>query len=121
MESNKELNELLNKLLDFYKKRDWEKFHSPKNIAMDLAAEVGEIVEPFRWLTEEQSYQLDEKTLNEISDEIGDVFKIILYLSYKLGIDPIKATYQKIEKMEQKYPADVCHGKSLKYTAYTKS
>ena len=113
-----DLHLLVEKLLAFFKKRDWEQFHSPKNLVMDLASEVGELVDPFRWLTEEQSYHLNEKTREAVTGEIGDVFKIILYLSHKLGIDPVQATYQKIEKMEQKYPAEACRGKAQKYTAY---
>lgn len=112
------LQSLLEALLNFYKERDWEQFHSPKNLVMDLASETGELVEPFRWLTEQQSYELDAATLQEVKDEIADVFKIIIYLSYKLGIDPTEATYQKLEKMHQKYPAHACRGKSSKYTAY---
>src|SRR5437016_2375411 len=118
MENNQDLERLLAKLLCFYKEREWEQFHSPKNLVMDLASEAGELVEPFRWLTEQQSYALDEKTLQEVKDEIADVFKIIIYLAHKLGIDPIQATYQKLEKMNQKYPADACRGKALKYTTY---
>ncbi len=113
------LERLLEAILSFYKKRDWEQFHSPKNLVMDLASEMGELVEPFRWLTESQSYQLDEGVLESVKDEIADVFRIIVYLSHKLGIDPIEATYQKLQKMNAKYPAEVCRGKALKYTAYT--
>jgi GMP synthase (glutamine-hydrolysing) len=116
-----ELAPLLEKLLNFYQRRDWEQFHSPKNLVMDLASEVGELVDPFRWLSEEQSYHLDPKTLEEVRDEIGDVFKILVYLSYKLGIDPIDATCKKLAKMEQKYPEEACRGKALKYTSYTSS
>lgn len=109
---------LLVELIEFYKERDWEQFHSPKNLVMDLAAETGELVELFRWLTEEQSRHLNEKNLQEVKSEIGDVFKIIVYLSHKLGIDPIEATYETIEKMKQKYPVEVCKGKALKSTEY---
>jgi dCTP diphosphatase len=105
-------------LLKFYQARDWEQFHSPKNVVMDLAAEVGELIEPFRYLTEEQSYHLSEKTVDEVKDEIGDVFKCIVYLAYKLGIDPVEATHQKLAKMELKYPSAQCKGRAHKYTAY---
>ena len=57
---------LLKELLGFYQERDWEQFHSTKNLVMDLAAETGELVELFRWLTEEQSRKLDEKALQEV-------------------------------------------------------
>lgn len=119
--NDNELEPLLRKLLSFYQDRDWMQFHSPKNLAMDLAAETGELVEHFRWLTEEQSYKLDEKARQEVADEIGDVFKIIIYLAHKLGIDPIAAASQKIDKMGAKYPVAACRGKALKYTSYTDS
>lgn len=114
----KELEILLERLLEFYRVRDWEQFHSPKNLVMDLAAEVGELLDPFRFKTEEQSHSIDEKTKQEVRDEIGDVFKCIVYLAHKLGIDPVEAAHQKLEKMEKKYPADLCKGKAVKYTEY---
>ncbi len=109
---------VLTSLLEFYQERQWEPFHSPKNLVMDLASEAGELLDLFRWMSEEQSYHPDSKTLQEVRDEIADVFKAVLYLSHKLKIDPIEAAYQKFEKMKQKYPTDKCRGKSLKYTAY---
>ena len=85
---------------------------------MDLASEVGELLDLFRWMLEEESYHPDPKTLEEIRDEAADIFKAILYFSHKLNIDPIEAAYQKLEKMKKKYPVALCRGKSLKYTAY---
>lgn len=114
-----ELEGLLKKMLDFYRRRDWEKFHSPKNLVMDLCSEIGELADLFRWLTEEQSYLLDPKTLEGVSDEIGDVFKTLVYLSYKLGIDPIEAGSKKLTKMERKYPEEASYGKTLKHTHYS--
>ena len=110
--------QVLVSLLDFYRTREWEQFHSPKNLVMDLASETGELLDLFRWMSEEQSYHPDPQTLQAIRDEVADVFKAILYLSYKLEIDPIEAAYQKVEKMKRKYPADKCRGKALKYAAY---
>ena len=112
------LEQLRTQILAFNEERNWEQYHSPKNIVMDLAAEVGELVEPFRWLTEEQSAQLDDKTLEKVREELGDVFRIILYLSDKLGIDPIEATERKLLEMDKKYPVEQCYGKALKYTEY---
>ena len=108
----------LEKLFKFNRERDWEQFHSPKNLAMDVATEVGELLEHFRWLTEEKSSQLDQKTLDAVRDEIGDVFRALVYLSHKLGIDPIQAAEEKLEKTGKKYPAEKCRGKATKYTAY---
>ena len=110
---------VLASLLDFYQIRDWEQFHSPKNLIMDLASEAGELLDLFRWMSEEQSYHPDPKTFEAIQDEVSDVFKAVLYLAHKLNIDPIEASHKKIEKMGHKYPADKCRGKSLKYTAYS--
>lgn len=110
--------QVLMSLLDFYHNREWEQFHSPKNLVMDLASEAGELLDLFRWMSEEESYHPDPQTMQNIRDEVADVFKAVLYLSYKLKIDPIEAAYQKFEKMEQKYPANRCRGKALKYTAY---
>lgn len=118
MENKQEIELLLERLLEFYRVRDWEQFHSPKNLVMDLAAEVGELVDPFRFKTEEQSGQLDEKMRQIVVDEIGDVFKCIVYLAHKLGIDPVEAAFQKVDKMEKKYPAHLCKGKAVKYTEY---
>lgn len=114
------LQQLLSKTLIFFKERDWEKYHSPKNLLMDLTSEVGELVEHFRWLTEEQSYHLSEKTKQEVCDEVGDVFLVLIYLCHKLGIDPIECSEQKLEKTAQKYPVSLCHGKCDKYTNYIK-
>ncbi len=114
----KELASLVETMLDFYRKRDWEKFHSPKNLVMDIASEIGELVDHFRWLTEEESSRISPETLEDVSDEIADVFKTLVYLSHKLGIDPIQASYKKLAKMEKKYPVEKCHGKALKHTNY---
>ena len=110
--------QVLASLLGFYREREWEQFHSPKNLVMGLASEAGELLDLFRWMSEEQSYHPDPTTLQAIRDEVADVFNAVLYLSHKLKIDPIEAAYQKLEKLKQKYPADKCRGKSLKYTAY---
>jgi 8-oxo-dGTP diphosphatase len=110
--------QVLASLLDFYQAREWEQFHSPKNLVMDLASETGELLDLFRWMSEEQSYHPDARTMQEIRDEVADVFKAVLYLAHRLKIDPIAAAHQKFEKMGQKYPIEQCKGKSLKYTAY---
>ena len=108
------LGRLFTAILEFHKERDWDPFHSPKNLVMNLASEVGELVEPFRWLTELQSYKLDPKALEGVCDEIGDVFSCLLYLAHKLGVDPIRASHQKLEKLGRKYPVDLCRGKAFK-------
>ncbi len=112
------LKELIKRLQTIYGERDWAQFHSPKNLAMNLGVEVGELMEHFRWLTEAQSYVENPEELNEIQDEIGDVFAMIVYLSHTLGIDPVKAAHEKLTKMCLKYPVEQCKGLSHKYTKY---
>lgn len=118
LESEASLHLLLARLLTFYDERNWQQFHSPKNLVMDLASETGELVEIFRWLSEVESSTLSEKTISDVRSEIGDIFKILLYLSHKLGIDPIKATEDTIEKMRIKYPKELSYGNVFKYTVY---
>jgi NTP pyrophosphatase (non-canonical NTP hydrolase) len=115
---SRDIQALLNRMNQMYKERDWEKFHSPKNLAINLAVEVGELLEYFRWATEAESFQLPLPELEKVRDEIGDVFIILVHLSEKLGIDPIQAAAQKLVKIAGKYPAALARGKSLKYTAY---
>ena len=112
------MEDLIEKIREFNKERNWEQFHSPKNLAMAFCVEVAEIAEHFQWLTEEESEKPSEKDLARIKDEIGDAFIFLLNLSDKLGIDPIKAAEIKLEKNRQKYPVDKAKGNSFKYTEY---
>jgi dCTP diphosphatase len=114
----KELSDLTQRLREFAEVRDWDQFHSPKNLAMALSAEVGELVECFQWLTEKQSSELNENDLAAVADEIADVQLYLVRLADKLDINIGKAVEQKIVKNEKKYPADKVKGSSKKYTAY---
>jgi len=98
--------------------RDWEQFHSPKNLAMALSVEVSEIVEHFQWLTEEESRNLPPEKLAEIREEIGDVMIYLTEFADKLAIDPVEAAKSKVTINGQKYPADLVKGKASKYTEY---
>jgi dCTP diphosphatase len=102
----------------FIRERDWQQFHSPKNLAMALSVEVAEVVEHFQWLTEEQSRNLPPEKLDEIREEIGDVMIYLVELVDKLGIDPVEAAKTKVEINSKKYPADLVKGKTSKYTEY---
>jgi NTP pyrophosphatase (non-canonical NTP hydrolase) len=114
----RELDELKQRLRKFAQERDWDQFHSPKNLSMALSVEVAELVEHFQWLTEDKSQQLDEKTLAEVADEIADVQVYLLRLADKLDVDILDAVDKKIKKNEAKYPADKVRGSSKKYTEY---
>jgi NTP pyrophosphatase (non-canonical NTP hydrolase) len=102
----------------FIEERDWEQFHSPKNLAMALSVEASEIVEHFQWLTEEQSKDLPPEKLAEVREEIGDVMIYLTELADKLGIDPVEAAKSKVAINEQKYPAKLVRGNASKYTEY---
>lgn len=102
----------------FIRERDWEQFHSPKNLAMALSVEASEIVEHFQWLTEEQSQNLPPEKLAKVREEIGDVMIYLTELAEKLGVDPVEAAKAKLTVNGQKYPAELVKGKASKYTEY---
>ena len=108
------MKDLIQALREFNLERDWGQFHSPKNLAMALSVEVGEIVELLQWLTQEQSRNLEPEKLNRIEDEIADVVIYLLMLADKLGVDPIDAARQKIEKNRLKYPVALAKGNAQK-------
>jgi dCTP diphosphatase len=112
------LENLRSAISAFIQERDWEQFHSPKNLAMALSVEVAEIVEHFQWLTEEDSKNLPPGKLAEVREEIGDVMIYLTELADKLGIDPVEAAKAKMTINGQKYPAELVKGKASKYTEY---
>ncbi|MFT7110990.1 MAG: dCTP diphosphatase [Psychrobacter glaciei] len=115
-----DLNQLQAYLRQFAKDRDWDQFHSPKNLSMALSVEVSELLENFQWLTEEQSYTLDQQQRAAVADEIADVQMYLARLADKLDINIGEAIEQKINKNEAKYPAELVKGSSKKYTEYVK-
>lgn len=111
-----ELTKIAKDLEEFAVNRDWNQFHSPKNLSMALSVEVAELVEEFQWLTEEQSTKLSPEKLAKVKDEIGDIVIYLVRLSSKLGIDLISAANDKILKNEKKYPIDKAKGNAKKYS-----
>jgi len=113
---SKELNELQNKLKKFANDRDWQQFHSPKNLVMALSGEAGELTEHFQWLSERDSYLIDDnETLEEVTHEVADVFLYLVQICEKLDIDLLKAANEKMIINEKKYPIDRSRGSSRKY------
>jgi dCTP diphosphatase len=108
------LQDFLLKLNAFYEEREWNQFHSPKNLSMGVASEAGELLQIFRFLTEAESSQLDPQTREHVKDEIGDVFIFLIHLADTLGLDIIEAAYQKLEKAGKKYPTKIYKGKKDK-------
>ena len=100
----------------FAAERDWDRFHSPKNLAMALSVEVAELVEHFQWLTEAESAALSPETAAQVAEEIADVQIYLVRLADKLGIEIESAVAAKLEVNERKYPVDRAYGSAAKYT-----
>lgn len=112
------LEVLQQRLREFARERDWDQFHSPKNLSMALIGEAAELVEHFQWLSEEQSAQLTEEKLRAVEQELADVFLYLLRLADKLNVDLLAAAAHKIDLNARKYPAEQVRGSSKKYTEY---
>lgn len=113
-----ELETLQKALRAFAQEREWEQFHSPKNLAAALTVEAAELLEHFQWMTEEQSRTLGEEKKNVIAEEVADVFLYLLQLSDKLDIDVLAAAQHKLEINAAKYPVDLAKGSSKKYSEF---
>ncbi|HSS64628.1 MAG TPA: nucleotide pyrophosphohydrolase [Gammaproteobacteria bacterium] len=98
--------------------RDWDRFHSPKNLAMAFIVEAAELVEHFQWLTDAESVSLPQGTRKEVELELADVLNYTVRLADKLGIDLPEAVDKKIALNEQKYPAEQVRGSVKKHTEY---
>ena len=105
-------------LQKFADDRDWDQFHSPKNLSMALSVEASELVECFQWLTEAQSQNLSPEQRQAVIDEMADVQIYLLRLATKLDVNLLEAAEQKIVKNAEKYPADKVKGSSKKYNQY---
>ena len=112
-----ELQALTEALRRFAEARDWQQFHSPKNLAAALAVEAGELLEHFQWLTEAQSADLAPDKLQAVGEEVADVLLYLLRLCDRLGIDPVQAAERKLALNETRYPVELSRGHSRKYDA----
>ncbi len=109
-----DLKSLRDKLRTFAEERDWEQFHSPKNLSMALMVEVAELMEHFQWLTEAQSSALPEDTQQAVSEELADCLLYLVRLSDRLGVDLYDSALKKITTNENKYPAAQVRGSAKK-------
>ena len=112
------LEQLKTRLREFAAVRDWEQFHSPKNLAMALIVEAAELVEHFQWLTEAQSGALPPDKLAEVEQELADIQIYLIRLADKLNIDLKQAVDAKIELNERRYPVEKVRGSAKKYTEF---
>ena len=112
------LEALAARIRAFAHERDWDQFHTPKNLAMGVAIEAAELMEEFHWLTPEQSAALPAQTMESVRHEMADVFVYLVLLADKLGVDLMAAAADKIAINAGKYPADAVRGKATKYDKY---
>ncbi len=104
-----EIDKLIEEIENFVRERNWERYHRPKNLAISISIEAGELLEHFQWEDKEkEEFTPDE--IKEISYEIADVFIYLLHLCTKLGIDIIGASFEKLKKNREKYPVEKFYG-----------
>ncbi|MEE9331751.1 MAG: nucleotide pyrophosphohydrolase [Methylophilaceae bacterium] len=102
----------------FVEARDWAQFHSPKNLAMAMIVEAGEVVEHFQWMSEQESQHLDDEAKEKVGQELSDTLVYLLRIAEVCGIDLIDAANKKIDLNAKKYPVNKVKGSNAKYTAY---
>jgi len=110
------LQQLNAEVSHFVEERDWNQFHSPKNLSMALIVEAAELVEHFQWLQPEQSDTLTESKLAEVAEELSDILIYTVRLADRLGVDLELAALDKLAKNRRKYPVNKARGTSVKYT-----
>jgi dCTP diphosphatase len=114
--SRRSFDELPARLSAFARERDWEQFHSPKNLAMAVAAEAGELLEHFQWVTESESRELPAQQRDQAALEMADVLLYLVRLADRLDVDLVAAAHRKIDLNAEKYPLERSRGHSRKYT-----
>lgn len=112
------LEQLKKAAATFVQERDWQQFHSPKNLSMDIAIEAAEIMEKFMWIKDDDSLQHFEKIRSEVEDELSDTLLAILCFANTCNIDLTSAFSKKLEEIKKKYPIEKVKGRADKYTAY---
>ncbi|MCX5806707.1 MAG: nucleotide pyrophosphohydrolase [Proteobacteria bacterium] len=100
-------------LLKFRKERDWEQFHSPKNLAISISIEAAELLEHFQWQNENEEFTPEKK--HKIAEELADIFNYLVMLAGDLEIDIIESVKKKIEENARKYPIEKAKGSMKKY------
>ena len=103
-------------LRQFAAARDWQQFHTPKNLATALCVEAAELLEHFQWLTPAQSSQLDARSKRAVANEIADVLLYLTRLADVLQIDPLAAARRKLRQNARKYPVAKARGNARKYS-----
>jgi len=118
MDKSMDINKINIKINKFSEDRDWDQFHSPKNLVMALSGEVGELNEIFQWKTEEESLNLSKEVKIHTEEEIADIAIYLLKICTKLDINIEEAILSKLEKNEEKYPVVKAKGNAKKYDEF---
>lgn len=113
-----DIPKLQQRLREFAELRDWQQFHSPKNLSMALIVEAAELAEHFQWLTQDESFNLADEKRQAVGEELADIFVYLVRLADQLDIDLPEAVDRKIALNEEKYPADLVRGSARKYSEY---
>lgn len=111
-----EIKLLTKKIIEFRNARDWKQFHNPKDVALSLVLEAGEVMEHFQWKNPKEIEKYIKTNKADIGEELADVLYWVLLLSHDLGIDVQKALEKKMEKNHNKYPVEKAKGRHVKYT-----
>lgn len=112
--------QLIQQLIEFRRERDWEQFHTPKDLAISLSIEASELLEWFQWrTTEEINQQLASDKRVKLEDELADVAVYLTYLCHDLGVDLNEVVAAKMIKNAEKYPVNKVKGRSDKYNEYS--
>ena len=117
-DSNDKLDQLRHQIRSFVAERDWQQFHTPKNLACALSVEAAELLEPFQWLATGKKEELNAATQKAIRHEVADVFVYLTMLADSLEIDLFEAATEKMQLNALKYPAPVVRVDARKYTDY---
>jgi NTP pyrophosphatase (non-canonical NTP hydrolase) len=117
-DANTTLRDLKERMAAFVAEREWQQFHTPKNLSMSIAIEAAELMEHFQWLTVEESKNLSDEALADIGEELADIVIYALSLSNALDLDLSETILAKMDKNIRKYPKEKVRGKSHKYTYY---
>lgn len=121
MHTIKNIDIMQKMVAEFVEEREWNQFHAPKNLSIDIAVEAAELMELFMWCTTEGSFEVLKERNQDVNDEFADVLIGLLAFANAAKIDVGLAFTQKLEKTKKKYPVDMVRGKSDKYTHYVKN
>lgn len=113
-----QLEQLRQRLARFASERDWDQFHSPKNLSMALIAEAAELVEHFQWLSEQESKNLPTDKQEEVAMELADILIFLIRIADKLQVDLTETTWEKIKINESRYPVDKVRGSAKRASEY---